>query len=128
MVSAVPTACGGTDSVTSALNCAESATTKNPQTRAITSNGASECPNTRGVRTAHEPLAIMATVTSHSRPCRSADNPPQTLPMPPIAIARKATTETVPDETVAMDLAPRLAAVNAGIHVQNEYNSNMCPR
>src|SRR5256885_1076499 len=35
MVSAVPTACGGTDSVTRTLNCAESAMTKNPQARAI---------------------------------------------------------------------------------------------
>src|SRR4051812_1797196 len=67
-VSAVPTACGGTDSVTKALNCAESATTKYPQMTTSAINKTRPWPNTRGETRAQAPLAIIETVTSHSLP------------------------------------------------------------
>src|SRR5579862_8725550 len=120
MVSAVPTACVGTDSVTSALNCAESPTTKKPQTIGIATRSAMERTNTSGESSAHVPLTIIATVTSHSRPLRSAAMPPQTHPMPPTAMATKATTETRLICGTEGDIAAKLAAVNAGIQVQNE--------
>ena len=76
-------------------------------------------PNTTGARSAQLPLANIATVTNHSRPRRSAASPPHTLPMPPTAIAKKAMIETSSLLWPGIVTA-RLAAVNAGIHVQNE--------
>jgi len=125
-VSAVPTACAGTDSVTIALNCALSATTKNPQ---MSVSGASihiDLPNRRPTSRQQLPLAASAIVTSRSRPSRSAVNPPQMHPAPPTAIVPNAISDTMPllgrDSTAD---AAALAARKAGIHVQNAYSSNM---
>ena len=71
-VSAVPTACGGTDSVTSALNWALSATTKKPQTQASAATAGRGAPKRAPIASAQVPLAARAIVTSRSRPARSA--------------------------------------------------------
>src|SRR6185436_6588028 len=123
-VSAVPTACGGTASVTSALNCAESAMTKNPHAHASEPTIQSDLPNANGIMSEQAPLRAMASMTSRSRPRASADSPPQTQPSPPTAIVPKATAETSPaapaDLAVLPCCAATLAARNNGIHVQNE--------
>src|SRR5438270_4648979 len=122
MVSAVPTACEGTDSVTRALNWAESGTTKNPQTIARMSRTIMDPPNTNGATRAQVPLVTIESVTNHSRLRRSAANPPQTLPIAPTAIAANAISSTA-DGRATESLRPaRLAATNAEIHVQNEYS------
>ena len=59
-VSAVPTACGGTHSVTSAQNCALSATTKNPHTSASGASSQSERRRRSRRRAQHTPLAASA--------------------------------------------------------------------
>src|SRR4051812_14066261 len=87
-----------------------------------------DVPNTTGASSAQLPLAIMATITSHSRPRRSAAKPPQTLPIAPTAMAPNAIRSTLPDPACVDVEAARLAPTKAGIHVQNEYSSNMCPR
>src|SRR5687767_2759900 len=138
-VSAVPTAWGGTLSVTSTENCALSATTKKPQRSATGARSQRERPKVSPTRRAQAPLAAMARVTSRSRPTRSATSPPQTHPTPPTAITEKASSDMIgdlvvsgtavaPPGAVARAASAALAAMNAGIHVQYEYNSAMCPR
>ena len=68
-VSAVPTAWPGTDSVTSALNCALSATTKNPHTSASGASIHNDAPKRSRRRAQHAPLATSEIVTSRSRSC-----------------------------------------------------------
>src|SRR5829696_1096456 len=116
MVSAVPTACGGTESVTSTLNCALSAMTKNPHASAIGTSSHKLCPKVNPMSSAHAPLAAMAQVTSHSRPRRSATSPPHTQPIPPIAIAANVTADDIEScaGPGAIPAAVALAATNTG--------------
>ena len=65
-VSAVPTACEGATSVTSALNCAESATTKNPHTHATAATHGAAAPKHAAIAIAHAPLAAIAWITTRS--------------------------------------------------------------
>ena len=65
-VSAVPTACGGATSVTSALNCAESATTKKPHAHATGTSAHGLASKSRPMPSAHAPLAAIARVTTRS--------------------------------------------------------------
>src|SRR3954467_12081931 len=78
--SAVPTACGGTLSVTSTENCALSAMTKNPQRRATGARSQRLRPKVSPMTMAQAPLTAIASVTSHSRPLRSAAGPPPPRP------------------------------------------------
>src|SRR5687768_4449174 len=121
IMSAVPTACDGTLSVTRTLNCAESATTKKPQASATGASSHQLRPNVSPIKREHAPLAASARMTNRSRPMRSATRPPQTHPMPPTAIVAKESKETKegaddPADEPANERA--LAARNAGIHVQ----------
>src|SRR5881275_2982976 len=118
MVSAVPTACGGTDSVTRTLNCAESAITKKPQMSDTGTSSQSVLPNVKPMRSEHAPLAAIATVTSHSRPRRSATIPPQMQPRPPTAIAANAMADETEAFRVLVDAS--LAAMNTGSQVHAE--------
>src|SRR5438093_489138 len=75
-VSAVPTACGGTDLVTIVLNCAESAMTKNPHTHATATMTQTLDAKKPPMTAAQLPLTAMARITSRSCPIRSATQPP----------------------------------------------------
>src|SRR5215216_6335088 len=124
-VSAVPTACGGTDSVTSTLNCAESATTKKPQASAMGTSSQRLWPKVNPMSTAQAPLAAIATVTSHSRPRLSPTRPPHTQPAPPIAIAANVTAEATMsrEKPLGAPDTATLAATKAGIQVHALYSS-----
>ena len=65
-VSAVPTACGGAESATMALNCAESATTKKPQTQAIAVTTQTGAPKARPMPSEHAALAAMDRLTTRA--------------------------------------------------------------
>src|SRR5688500_14427722 len=122
MVSAVPMACGGTDSVTIALNWAESATTKKPQTRTIGAMIQRLVPNASAVAMAHAPLAAIAIVTTRSRPMRSAASPPHTHPAAPTPMAANESNEIALRDACSWGAArmASLAASAAGIQLQNE--------
>src|SRR5579862_5435640 len=126
-VSAVPTEWEGTCSVTSTLNCAESAMMKKPQMSAIGARIQSERPNERPTSAQQMPLIIIARVTSGARPIRSATRPPHTQPTPPTAITLNDSNPTVIDRDGVSACGSRrtLAATNAGIQVQYEYSSVM---
>jgi hypothetical protein len=68
----VPTAWPGTDSVTSALNCALSATTKKPHTSATGASIRRDRPKNNPTMSEHVPLAMSEMVTSRSREFLSA--------------------------------------------------------
>jgi hypothetical protein len=118
-VSAVPTASGGTLSVTSTLNCALSAITKNPQASESGTTSQSDRAKASPMPIAHAPLRVMATVTSHARPRRSATRPPHTHPAPPTASAANATALAARALSGPADgsRAATLAARNAGSQV-----------
>src|SRR5262245_36191518 len=65
-VSAVPTAWGGAASVTIALNCAESATTKNPHTATSAATSAGGAPKSAPTPSEHAALAAIAQVTTRA--------------------------------------------------------------
>src|SRR2546425_1135725 len=99
-VSAVPTACDGTDLVTIVLNCAESAMTKNPHSHATATMAQTLDANKPPMTTAQLPLTAMARITSRSCPIRSATQPPHTHPNPPTAMAPNASRpSTAPEGT-----------------------------
>ena len=129
-VRAVPTACGSTDSVTSTLNCALSAMMKNPHTMVSGARIQSERPKLSPMSAQQLPLMTRARITSGARPMRSATQPPHTQPMPPTAMTANDSTAIAGDEgAVSACTSPAtLAAKNAGIQVQYEYSSAMCPR
>src|SRR6266571_1476403 len=130
-VSAVPTACDGTDLVTIVLNCAESAMTKNPHSHATATMTQTLDANKPPMTTAQLPLTAMARITSRSCPIRSATQPPHTHPNPPTAMAPNANRPSTTSEGTtppARARAAALATTNAVIHVQKLYSSHMCPR
>ena len=73
------------------------------------------------------PLMKSEIETSRSRPRLSAKSPPQTDPAPPMAIVVNASSEIRRGARIPA-AAATLAARKDGIHVQNAYSSNMCPR
>src|SRR6266516_3224262 len=103
-VSAVPTACDGTDLVTIVLNCAESAMTKNPHSHATATMTQTLDANKPPMTTAQLPLTAMAPNANRPSTTSEGTTPP--------ARAR----------------AAALATTNAVIHVQKLYSSHMCPR
>jgi hypothetical protein len=121
-VSAVPTAWGGTLSVTSTLNCAESAMMKKPQTRAIGARIQSDRPKAKPSNAQHVPLISIARMTRGARPTRSATSPPHMQPRPPTAITPNDRTATAVEAEGVSACGSRaaLAATNAGIQVQYE--------
>ena len=127
-VSAVPTACASTLSVTSTENCAESAITNQPQTSATGTTSHQLMPYTAPIASAQLPLTAMETVTSHSRPRRSDASPPQMHPAAPTAITANAIAPVTTPLFRREPLAAALAASHAGIHVQKAYSSHMWPR
>ena len=111
--------------MTSVLNWAESATTKNPHTSVAAVTSTNGPPNRKPMARQHSPLTVMAWITSLSRPIRSAAHPPQTHPIPPAASAPKlaSSTHARPWPAASLD-----AARNAGTHAHIAYSSHMCPR
>ena len=123
-VSAVPTACGGATSVTSALNCAESATTKNPQTSVSAKTSGNGARNAGPAARAHAPLASIARITTARYPMRPAAHPPQRQPSPPTPITAKPARSSARDPTPDPD-AMALAVRYAGTQVHIAYSSHM---
>ncbi len=111
-VSAVPTWVRGVCSLTSAENCAESATTVKPQTTARSSSAPIGAPKKSGDPSAQAALASIAAPATRALPQRSAQSPATTQPIDPLAIATKATAD--PAVPAA---APSDAAAKAAIHV-----------
>ena len=110
-------------SVTSTLNWALSAITKNPHASASGAMIHHDAPNANPIVRAHNPLASMAKFTSFARPIRSATRPPQMQPAPPTAMTAKPTTaanRACGTSPLAAALAASCATRNAGIHVQYE--------
>src|SRR5688572_668732 len=114
-VRAVPTACGGALSLTMALNCAESATTKKPQHHTSGTSSHGLAPNRKPITTQQAPEIAIATVTTLAYPQRSAIHPPQSEPTLPIASALKDRSWTREDGAEG-SLIARLAARNVGSH------------
>ena len=119
-VSAVPTACAGTLSVTSTLNCAESAMMKNPQRRASGATIHSDRPKVRPTSAQQLALITSARLTSGARPMRSATRPPQMHPAPPTAITPNESNATSGDDDAVSAWVSRatVAATKYGIQVQ----------
>src|SRR5262245_22763897 len=114
-VSAVPTCVRGLNSLTSAENCAESATIENPQTIASRNSHHGEAPKTADERAAHVPLTSIAAPATCALPHASAQNPAIAQPTAPIPMATNATSE--PTRVVAMPATVSEAVANAAIHV-----------
>ena len=125
-MSAVPTACAGTDSVTSVLNWALSAITKNPHVIARAPSIQIGPPKRTPLSRQQLPLMKREIDTSRSLPRLSANSPPQTDPKPPMAMVVNARSDINRGaRNLPPDAAATLAARNAGIQVQNAYSSNM---
>ena len=111
-VRAVPTCVRGLYSLTSAENCAESATTLKPQTTASTSKTKEGAPNVSGESAAQIALTIIAAPATRAFPHSSAQRPANTQPIDPDAIAMNAKSEPALGDAPASD-----AAANAAIQV-----------
>ena len=72
--------------MTAVENCAESATTVTPQTRASASVTAGGPPNVSPIVAAQSALAAMAAIVAAVRPQRSETTPPSQQPSAPIAM------------------------------------------
>src|SRR6185503_4631866 len=119
MVSAVPTEWAGTDSVTSVLNWALSAMTKNPHAIASAARTQLGPPQRNPLRRQQTPLMKREMATRRSLPRLSAKIPPHTEPRPPMAIVAKARSEIARGARYRPPtLAATLAARKAGTHVQ----------
>jgi hypothetical protein len=114
-VSAVPTCVRGLNSLTSAENCAESATTENPHTIASANSHQGAAPKTKPDTAAHTPLTSMAAPATRALPHVSAQNPAIAHPAAPVPMATNATSEPVCAVTIPAALNE--AAANAAIHV-----------
>src|SRR4051794_13068159 len=131
-VSAVPTCVRGVCSVTSAENCAESATAVKPQTIARANRSGSGAPNRSGDARQHAALATIAAPATRALPHSSAHCPATTHPTAPLAIVTNARSDPIALAAGrARDAAaPVLSdvAAKAAIHVHIAYNSHICPK
>ena len=93
----MPTCVRGLCSATSAENCAESATTLNPQTTANAISPASEARKASGESSAHDALTTMAAPATRGLPHASAHSPATTHPIAPLAIMTNATSDPTLD-------------------------------
>ena len=110
-VRAVPTCVRGLYSLTSAENCAESATTLKPQTTASTSKTKGGAPNVSGESAAQIALTIIAAPATRAFPHSSAQRPANTQPIDPEAIDPE-------DPELLSDMV--LAAVNEALRSAQE--------
>src|SRR5438128_6597617 len=100
--------------------------TKNPQVIARAPSTQSGAPKRIPLRRQQLPLMNNDMATSLSLPRLSANRPPQTDPIPPMAMVVNASSEINRGaRNRPPALSATLAARNAGIHVQNAYNSNI---
>ena len=83
----------GEYSLTSAENCAESATTAKPQTITSTKNQIGGPPKTTAVSAAQPALVHIAQIATRARPSRSASQPASAQPAVPLPIARNAASD-----------------------------------
>src|SRR5579862_6714251 len=122
-VRAVPTASGGADSVTIAENCAESETTKKPQTRTRGARIQGDSDWKQPTTSAQVPLTAMERLTTKGRPLRSASQPPQIEPRAPIPIAEKAKASAACGPSIPIVEAAR----KTGSQPHIAYSSHMWP-
>ncbi len=110
----MPTCVRGLCSVTSAENCAESATTLNPQTTASAKSSQIGPPKSPPANREHRPLIPSAPPAMRALPQRSAQTPAIAQPMAPLPMATNATRDPVRSGATLAEV--NHAAANAGIH------------
>ncbi|GEM_PF-4472200 len=86
----MPIRSGGQSSLAAAENCAESATTANPQTRPRAKTSHGFAPKRRPETRQHKPLMAIPTDVTAVLPKRSASFPARRQPAPPAAMTAKA--------------------------------------
>ncbi len=112
----MPTWSGGENSLTSAENWAESATTAKPQTMTSANSQNGARPKISGVSAAQIALVHIAQIATRARPAVSASHPASTHPAVPLAIARNAASDPA-DSGSLTPAATKLAAARTAIHV-----------
>jgi hypothetical protein len=121
-----PAVPGGASSDTADENCAESATTDTPHTRATRTTIGTGAPNRIPATTADVPEVASAAIVVVVRPTRSAIAPATADPTPPAATTAKAVREATAASSIPA--SAKLAIRKIGIHVHIAKSSHMCPK